>query len=468
MKLCYKAFFILVTLLLTPLSGYSNSANIFDSSSVESNVNVLQTDKGIPPNSQVIIPSLNYKDADIRDILKSIALEYQTNIAIDNQINKRITISLFDLRVYDAVKIIAEDNHFDFKHDSLRFTISMKNLIANNEKSNSQCEISVIKDMLNMNLRNVSIEQFVSTLHQKTQKNILISNGVHGNLSGRLSNVTFEKGLTHILNNNGFKLTEVDSFYYIAKIQNDDINNSDNLRIADSKVSISNGRVSLNISEGKLDNILDELSNKLNLQMIKLIVPEEEVTIKCREIDIETAIDYLFRGTEYSYKIENGVYIIGEKKSNKLNLTRLIKLKYLRAEDLVIPSNLAADLISSVSKEHNGIVVTGAMEDLLKIIEYIESIDIPVPQVMIEALVIDYNLDNIYQFGLSAGNGDPAAGAKPDKFFPGLDVTVSGSRINKVLKDIGSVNIFGKDHNISKLGNLSDDFYINLKAMEEE
>ncbi|MBK7980275.1 MAG: hypothetical protein IPK06_09835 [Ignavibacteriae bacterium] len=95
-----------------------------------SSINANETDSlKIPPNSYSIIPALNFKDTDIRDIFRGIALEYETNIMLDNQINKRASVALFKICVFDAVKIIAEDNDLEFAFDENRFFVKTKVII---------------------------------------------------------------------------------------------------------------------------------------------------------------------------------------------------------------------------------------------------------------------------------------------------------------------------------------------------
>ena len=82
-----------------------------------------------PPNSLQVIPSLNFKNTDIRDILRAIALEYKTNIVVDNNVNCKVSVALFKISVIDAIEIIAADNNYEFDYDANRFfvkTISEK------------------------------------------------------------------------------------------------------------------------------------------------------------------------------------------------------------------------------------------------------------------------------------------------------------------------------------------------------
>jgi type IV pilus assembly protein PilQ len=87
---------------------------------------------------------------------------------------------------------------------------------------------------------------------------------------------------------------------------------------------------------------------------------------------------------------------------------------------------------------------------------------------MIEALVVDYNLDEMFEFGITASVGDSTMANHVDKWYPGVDVTASGPRINSLLKDIGSISLFGQQFNFGNLGNLPNDFYVNIRALEQD
>src|SRR5690554_6904207 len=125
---------------------------------------IAQVSDGVPPNSDSIIPALNFKDADIRDVIRGIAFEYETNIIIDNEINKRISIALFNVTVFNAVKLIATDNGFDFGYDSDRFYIKTIPVKEPPPPVESLPEITYTKGKLSVHLDNVKLEKFVDGL----------------------------------------------------------------------------------------------------------------------------------------------------------------------------------------------------------------------------------------------------------------------------------------------------------------
>ncbi|HZW40270.1 MAG TPA: hypothetical protein VFF33_13310 [Ignavibacteriaceae bacterium] len=425
-----------------------------------------------PPNSNKIITSLNFKDTDIRDIFRSIAFEYQTNIMVDNDVNKRISTSLFNIQVFDAIKIISEDNELYFYFDKNRFTIKSKKVLKDSVIAIMDNEpiISFENNNLSIDADNVRIQKLVQILQNKSGKNFLITAGTEGRISGKLKNVDLEIGLKNLLQNNGFLLNITDSIYYISRssyFSSLDGTQNQN-RYKDYWVSAKQKKVTVQVSQVSLDKVITDISQQLNLQIIKLVVPAVNITAKFNELPIDKAFSYLFYGTEFTYKVDDDLFIIGAKNGKNLENTKLIRLKFLRSDKVLtkLPQYLTQSVNVNTSLEHNALIVSGNIESISSLEDYIEVIDKPVPQVLIEAIVVDFNLDNSLQYGIKAGKGDSTTLTKIDNFFPGINVTASGENINKILKDIGSINLFGKEFDIAKLGKLPANFYINLKAME--
>jgi type IV pilus assembly protein PilQ len=429
--------------------------------------------ENLPPNSGSTINTINIKDIDIRDIFRTIAFEYETNIIVENDVNKKVSVSLFNIKVFDAVKLLAEDNGLEFKYDNNRFFVSNKKvevIIPSPPPPPEEPKVEYAREKLSVDLSNVELKSFVDKLREKTKQNFLITPGTDGKISGVLTNIKLETGLKNLLSNNGYYLISKDSIYYISRSSYySSLENTNDINKNPYWVSANGSAITLDVTKAELSRVLSDLSNQLGLQMIKLAEPNSVVTVRCKEVPLKTAMDYLFKGTEFTYKNEKGVYLIGAKTSKGLEDTRLAYLNYLRADQIKdkIPASLIQNVNISVSIEHNALILSGSSEGINVIEDFISKVDQPVPQVLIEALVVDYNLNKIEAFGFTAGMGDSATLMKPDQWFPGVDVTASGKKINKILNDIGTLNIFGKDVDVGKLGKLPDNFYMNIRAMEQ-
>ncbi|HEX2961747.1 MAG TPA: hypothetical protein VHO43_08145 [Ignavibacteriales bacterium] len=197
---------------LNPGGSYSGTADQKGVSSGEINPKEIY-----PPNSREVIPALNFKDTDLRDILRSIAFEYHTNIVVDNSINGRASAALFNVSVLNAIEMIARDNGYDFSYDSLRFYVKPMKVKLPPPVPEAEPEVQFNKGKLSLKLMNADINKLVEKLRSATGKNFLLNQGTSGRLSGELKNVELETGLKNILQNNGFFLTASDSIFYIAR-----------------------------------------------------------------------------------------------------------------------------------------------------------------------------------------------------------------------------------------------------------
>jgi len=273
-----------------------------------------------------------------------------------------------------------------------------------------------------------------------------------------------------LLQNNGFYISEKDSIYYITRstyFSSLDPNATGGK--SPYWVSAFKNKITIDVNNASLNHILDDISYQLNLQMIKLVPPEANVTIKCKEVPIESAMYYLFKGTQFTFKLENGTYIIGNKDVKNLDNVKLVKLQHIRADKLLenLPKNLFQNVTANIALEHNGLILMGSNDDIYSMVDYIKSVDQPVPQVMIEALVVDYNLDDLFELGLELGRGDSSKLMQQDSWFPGINATAGGKRVNKFLNDITDINLFGMNLDIGNLGRLPGDFFANIKMLEE-
>lgn len=425
-----------------------------------------------PPNSSTIIDELNFKDTDVRDILRSLAFEFKTNIWIDNEINERVSVALYNIQLIEAIKIICLDNNLNLEISENRFVVSKQKQLKPPPPiaKKPYVKYNSSENIITLELEGVEIGSFINELRNKTKKNFLLTKGTSGEVSGRLVDINFDNGVRNILQNNGYYLIEKDSIYFVSRssyyssIENG-AKNLTNYWVSAEKT----GKITIDVKDAELNKIIDDIFYQLDLPIIKLNQPSQRVTVKCSQVSIDRALYYLFKGSEYTFKNENGTYIVGLQSSKNLDNIKLIKLNHLKAETLLakIPSYFKQVLQLDISIEHNALIVKGQNEAVTNLEEFIDQIDSFIPQVMIEALVVDYNLDNLYEAGIKMGTGDSAATMRPDKWFPGFDVTASGKSINNTLKKIGTVNLFGKKLDMSSIAKLPDDFYMNMRFLEE-
>jgi type IV pilus assembly protein PilQ len=148
-----------------------------------------------------------------------------------------------------------------------------------------------------------------------------------------------------------------------------------------------------------------------------------------------------------------------------------VKLKYLRPEKVIemLPQSISSEAAIKPVREDNGIVIMATSDVISQFDAFVRAIDKPVPQVLIEALVVDYNLTKSSQLGVGAGfRNSPDTSSQDYTLIPGINYTGNGYSINADLKRIGTLNIFGTSLGIANLGILPQNFYLSLQALEQK
>ncbi len=427
----------------------------------------------ILPQAAKDTTSLSFKDTDIRDIFRALAYQHGVNIFVDNAVNKRTTISLNQIRVYDAIKFLCAQNNLVLQLEGGIFKISpapQAKIIPPPPKS---LFIYYDNTGLSVDLKNDDLEEVVLDIQKKAHKNILILNGTSGSISGKLTDVDFDIGFTQLMNNNGFAVQAKNNIYTVSRLDYfvGPQAAGQNQKPGPYWISVKDSLVTIDVTNAPLDRVLGDITRQLNADLIQYNAVTGNVTARATNVSLAASLDMLLRNTTFTYRENDGVYFVGEKTNKALLTTKLIKLKYLRAEKIVdlIPQSISAQAMLKPMREQNGLVVVAASDAVSQLQEYIHEIDRPVAQVLIEALVVDYDLSNGSQLGVGAGYKTAADTVTPTaSLLPALNIQMGGNTINAALQGVGTISLLGKDIGIANLGKLPGDFYLNLKAMEQK
>lgn len=224
----------------------------------------------------------------------------------------------------------------------------------------------------------------------------------------------------------------------------------------------SNGRVTVLLEQGNVQDIVSGVCDRLKINHSFLLPLDRQVSLFIRHVDFHTLLDVLFAGTSYSYQCEDGVYIFGATgKENEFQMTRVIALQYRAADQVIglIPAHMKAGVQVQLFAEQNSIIASGSSRQVQRVTSFLKTIDRSVPLVTIEVMIVNSRRSVSQEVGISAGLGE---GPKKTSgtLSPGINMSLSSGAINKL---INSLNGFGSIN----LGKVTPDFYLSLKALEE-
>jgi type IV pilus assembly protein PilQ len=430
-------------------------------------------DAGLP-KSALEMTTLNFKDADVRDIFRALSHQHKLNLFVDNSITARTTVALSRVRVIDAVRFLCEQNNLVLVVEGgiIRIAPAPKPLPPPPKPPMVYYE----GGLLSVQLKNDHLEQVVERLIEATGKNILVAGGTTGLLSGTLNDIDFDVGITQLMNNNGFAVQTRNGIYIVSRLEHyvgpSVGGQGPQQRAGPYWISVKDSLVTIDVTNASIERVINDIVRQMNADVVFYNPVTGIVTARASNISLGRALDLILRNTNFAYRESEGILFVGEKSSKALASTKLLRLKYLRAEKAVemIPPSIASQSTAKVLKEHNGIVMIAQSDVVNQAEEFLQAIDKPVAQVLIEAVVVDFDRSRGLELGAEAGfrrSADTSlVSAGPDILVPGIDVSVSGSQLNRMLS--GSLNLFGVDLGIANLGRLPGSFYLNLRALEEK
>ena len=438
--------------------------SIIDSNKVQINLGEL------PEKVFQTVENLNVSNIDSRDFLRALGRQYDINLIVENRINRQLTLRLSDVTVIEVLIFISQEFNLSLNQSGQVFRVR--------EYIEKELEPEVIKPLityegglLSMDLKEAEIGEVTRELTQITGQNIILRNGVHGKLSGYLNNVEFENGLNIILTNNGFSLREKNGVYIVDRFGFSGGGQGNNSNFW---ISMENGLVNLDVVNANVTDVVREIGYQSDVNMITYGLPTTTITAKANNLTIEQALTYIFRGTSYTYRKEGEMYIIGDKSTSGIASTKLIRLEHIRSDIVVglLPASVTGNATVQVIKEQNGLMVIGTNDVILELENFIEQIDFPTPQIMIETLVIDVFTSDMYKLGVSLSQGSAPDSSYFNPFSVlfgqgsdqsgGLTVQGSGTDANNAFSSGG--NLFG----IRNLGRLPSNFFFRIQALDQE
>ncbi len=427
----------------------------------------------LPPGA-LDTTTISFKNTDLRDIFRGLAYQHGLNIFVQNSIDKHVTISLNEVPVYYAIKFLCKQNDLDLRLKGGIFEITVPPPPEIVPPPKPKPYVAYNDGDLWIAANNVSLRSVVQAIRDKSDKNILITEGTSGPVTGQLNDINFDVGFTQFMNNNGFAVEKRDGIYIVSRLQYYVGGKGKNGPPAASGpywISAKDSLVTIDVTNVPIQRVISDLVHQTNSDAVFYNDVPGDITARVSNVSLTDALNLLLMNTTDTYRISGGKYFIGNRSDKTMTSVKLVKLKYMRPKDLIkmIPKYITSEATIRPVPEENAVVIMAANDVVSQFVHLVRDIDKPVPQVLIEALVVDYNLTKSSQLGINAGiQNAPDTSVQNYTVIPGINYTTTGLRINADLKQIGTINVFGTSLGVANLGVLPANFYLNLQALEEK
>jgi len=417
------------------------------------------------------------------DFLSTLAEEHELNVSIDPKLTQIVRSNFFDVKVKDVFRFLIENYKLNVtvNNNIIIFKQEEKKPEVKKETPLKKIDVSYKKatNFLSVKLKNDSLPRVAQAITDASGKNIVLAPDIKTQkVSAYILNRPFEQVMEMMAKSNNLSINvDENDNYFLSKlekvVENTTQNNRNNRTGRNTsnrgnrnsntfKLGVQqNGFIQIKAFEADVAEIIIEAAEKLNINISMYDTPKDiKTTLIAKNITFDELLNQMFNGEEYTYKIVNDLYLIGKHDTRGLRTTELIQLENRTIENVQnsLPSKLTADLEIKEFVELNGFVVSGSKIQIQEFKDYIREIDIVVPVVQIEVIIVQYQKSYDIQTGLQAGI-DNQQRTTSGVLFPTTDVSLNARSVNSLIDAFNGLGIVN-------LGKVTEQFYLNLSFLE--
>ena len=420
---------------------------------------------------------ISVSDVSIQEFLRGVARNANLNISIDPSLQFVVINNFTDVKVMDILLFFCKEYQLDIVETGAILSV-VKYIPPKIEKpirpTKKLIDFEKEKELLTLDVKNDTLSKIVHLITDKTGRNIILSANLNERrVSGYIKQMPFDNALDKFAYANALKVEKTEDNFYIISEQNKKTKSTSRTTNSNSKkgeLEIPEGvyfkirninDISVKGNNVDVYSILKTISDSLRVNYTILANIDEKASLNLTSVSYEEFLKYILEGTPFRYQKVDKIYVIGEKSNISIHETKIIYLNHRSVDKVVeiIPSALKTDVELFEFPELNALFVTGHPLQVSKVNSFVNGIDLPVPVVLIEVLLVDIYKSNTISTGINAGFGQNPEQTS-QSILPGISYSFSTEEIN---------NIFGKIDGLGwiNLGKVTPDFYLAIQAMEE-
>lgn len=429
---------------------------------------------------------LSISSGSLQEFLRGLASTHNLNINIDPSLNQRVTNYFANEKVSNILLYLIKQYNLDvqFIGSIMTFT-SYKDPLADLPKKPKQLivDYNQSNETISFDLNNDTLLEVAKKITQLTNKNVVVlPDAFSKTVTGYVQNLPIYNALEKLSLSNNFKLSKTNDNVFVLGIlapdeelvlkqplQNNpstiikkvNRNNAGQAAGSSEVFDGENGKklITLNTQNTPIIDIIKNIASQAGINYFIYSEIRGNITANTSNMSFDDALTYILQGTDYTYKIDGNVYLIGEREKEGLRANKVIQLKYRSVDSVLafIPQNIRKGVDIKEFKELNSFLVTGSSPQINEIESFVKNIDRLVPMVMIEVILLDVKKSKGVKTGISAGVSDSIKTG--GTILNGLNFTLGANSINSFLDRIGLNNIFN-------IGRVAPNFYVTLQALE--
>ncbi|WP_163325480.1 type II secretion system protein GspD [Draconibacterium mangrovi] len=414
------------------------------------------SNSSIPQLNEKVDLSLN--NLPLSEFVRTISNHVGLNITISPSLNIPVNNNFSGVKAKDIILMLCEEYNLNCKIYG-----NIINLQPVSENS-SKCTVKYNNNLVSYHLENATLKEFTQQLSSLSDYNFFLLNNTESTLlNGFVDSLNIINAIQGLAksNNLSIKIEPENIILFEPGLPNGE--NSfvgNNYQSLDETIAVNEfGQITINGNNMVLNDILQNVVNKLDIpfHQDKPLLGEKKIALK--NVSLEILLNSLVSGTQQTYKFQNGVLHLGNRAATEMKTTRIVKFNYRRVDSLIemLPVNFLPNVELKEFAELNCIMLTGDADLLANAENKLRELDVSVPVVLIDVIIIDVSNTAELETGIEAGlasEDNPVT--QGGTINPGIDYTMTASSINNAISKLG----------LTKLGKVTPEFYIKLKALE--
>ena len=412
---------------------------------------------------EVNMLNVDYVDEPILDVLRAIATAFKLSLIPDKDLGDvKVTIHLENIPVLEGLDKLCKSHGLELIADGNVYRVRKA-------RENAFSILEVRNKRMNLDVQNRPVKDFLREFVEKTKINIVPGQNLRGLVTGHLKDVEPIDGFKALMAANDYDVRLKNGVYLV---ENGDSAGGENQgfrrgrrgggfpgqNAGNTDVDVHDGKVTLSLNNASLGDALREIAEQAGLNYTIIGDVSGNVNAQLKGVTVDEAFGALLNGTRYAYINKEGTLLIGDRNPNTpsgqaLSGAELVFLKFIKAENIekIVPKSIPIENIK-VIKEQNAVLISGTTDDINLVKSFIEKVDLPTPQVLMEVVVVEYERNKSSSFGLKTGlNANGKEGG------PNLNAFGNMSGISHSIKDGGFEALIGIK---------PPDFELSLRALE--
>jgi type IV pilus assembly protein PilQ len=412
------------------------------------------------------VPELNnevdisFSNIAIKELIRTIGNTTGVNITIDPTVTYSVNSNFNKVRAADVIGFLCSRYNLDLVN--LGAIIHLQPIIIKEEK----LSVEMINDsIISYEAYKIKTADFFKELTDKTGSNFILSPDL-GNalINGYAKNIGFKDALIQLSGENKLEIKrKADHLYAVSPALNkgagEVIDDAKTKKATKFTLKYQEELIDAEIENTPVYNILEELSHQSGYSVCLLSAIDGKASIRTKYTGLPDFMNSLFFGTENTYRISDRTIFIGSRKLPGIKSCEVVKLNNRSVDSLLqaLPQQIKQDLSIKEFAEQNSFIIWGDADIISNFTKTLEKIDVVVPVILIDVIIVDAGKNFEIETGLEAGIKDTPT-ATSGTINPGLDYTMGATSVNNMLSRIGLTN----------LGKVTPNFYVKLKAMETD